>query len=89
MLRLLETTRFLKDLKRIGRRGKSFERYKKIVSSLVREEALLHSFREHRLRGQWANFWEGHIEPDWLLVYRRTENAIILVRTGSHADLFE
>ena len=82
MLRLLETTRFLKDLKRMGRRGKSFERYKKIVSSLVREEALPHSFREHRLRGQWADFWEGHIEPDWLLVYRRTENAIILVQHG-------
>ena len=89
MFRLLETTRFQKDLKRMRKRGKSFERYKKIVALLVREEALPHPFREHRLRGQWADFWEGHIEPDWLLVYRRTETAIILVRTGSHADLFE
>lgn len=89
MLRLLETTRFQKDLKRMRKRGKSFERYKEIEARLVREEALPHSFREHRLRGQWADFWEGHIEPDWLLVYRRTETAIILVRTGSHADLFE
>jgi mRNA interferase YafQ len=89
MLRLLETTRFQKDLKRMKRRGKSFERYKEIEVRLVREEALPYSFREHRLRGQWADFWEGHIEPDWLLVYHRTETAIILVRTGSHADLFE
>lgn len=68
MLRLLETTRFQKDLKRMKKRGKSFQRYKEIEIRLVREEALPHSFREHRLHGQWSDFREGHIESDWLLV---------------------
>ena len=31
---------------------------------------------------------ERHIEPDWPLVWNRAEDALILVRTGTHADLF-
>ena len=30
---------------------------------------------------------ECHIEPDWLLIYQKTEIEIILVRTGSHSSL--
>ncbi|MDR3699879.1 MAG: type II toxin-antitoxin system YafQ family toxin [Candidatus Sulfopaludibacter sp.] len=41
------------------------------------------------LRGTWAGHWDCHIEPDWLLLYRVTEAELILVRTGSHAELFE
>jgi mRNA interferase YafQ len=33
--------------------------------------------------------WECHIEPDWLLIWDDAEDAIILVRTGTHADLFD
>ena len=50
---------------------------------------LPHYFRPHRLTGDWVDYWEGHIEPDWLLIYRRTPTALILVRTGTHADLFK
>lgn len=88
MLQLRGTTRFRKDLQRMKRRGKSFERYKNIISCLAQGENLPHYFRAHRLTGDWVDYWEGHIEPDWLLIYRRTETALILVRTGSHADLF-
>ncbi|MFT5133043.1 MAG: mRNA interferase YafQ, partial [Gammaproteobacteria bacterium] len=30
-----------------------------------------------------------HIEPDWLLLYRITDNELQLARTGSHSDLFK
>ncbi|EAE9612473.1 type II toxin-antitoxin system mRNA interferase toxin, RelE/StbE family, partial [Listeria monocytogenes] len=32
--------------------------------------------------------WECHISPDWLLIYMISEDNIILVRTGTHSDLF-
>lgn len=89
MLVLKETTQFRKDLKRMKKRGNSFERYKNIIYHLVHEEPLPHHFREHKLCGEWADFWEGHIEPDWLLIYKKTNDAIVLTRTGTHADLFE
>lgn len=40
------------------------------------------------LSGNWANFWECHIEYDWLLIYQLTEATLKLVRTGTHSDLF-
>ena len=33
--------------------------------------------------------WECHIEPDWLLIWDETDEAIILIRNGTHADLFD
>jgi len=42
----------------------------------------------HALRGNWAGHWDCHIEPDWLLLYRITERELVLVRTGTHAELF-
>ena len=33
--------------------------------------------------------WQCHIEPDWLLIWDDTDHAIILIRNGTHADLFE
>lgn len=89
MLEIKETTRFVKDIKRMKKRGKSFERYKDIIRRLASEEPLPHNFRAHKLQGEWDDFWEGHIEGDWLLIYRKTKEAIILTRTGTHADLFE
>lgn len=71
------------------RRGKSFERYKDIIIRLMKDKELPHYFHAHRLMGDWVDYWEGHIEPDWLLIYRRTSTTLVLVRTGSHADLFK
>ncbi|WP_420638779.1 type II toxin-antitoxin system YafQ family toxin [Candidatus Poriferisocius sp.] len=32
--------------------------------------------------------WECHIEPDRLLIWAHQEDALTLVRIGTHADLF-
>ncbi|MBJ7425289.1 MAG: type II toxin-antitoxin system YafQ family toxin, partial [Akkermansiaceae bacterium] len=29
-----------------------------------------------------------HVEPDWILIYKLTEDELLLERTGTHADLF-
>jgi len=36
-------------------------------------------------------FNECHIQPDWLLIYGRDDNNLVLtaVRTGTHTDLFK
>ena len=38
---------------------------------------------------RWKGVWECHIEPDWLLIYEVTDAEVLLIRTGSHSDLFE
>jgi mRNA interferase YafQ len=46
-------------------------------------------YRDHPLQGGWKGYREAHIEPDWLLIYRVTGDELHLVRTGTHADLFD
>jgi mRNA interferase YafQ len=33
-------------------------------------------------------FRDCHIEPDWLLLYKIDGEDLLLVRTGTHSDLF-
>ena len=88
-LALLTTTRFEKDLKRVRKRGKDLDKLEAVVDLLQAQQPLPLSCHAHRLRGTWSDHWDCHIEPDWLLLYRITETVLILVRTGSHSELFE
>ncbi len=88
MRRLRTTSRFDRDLRRVKRRGKNLDLLWAAVERLVRGEPLDRKYRPHTLSGDWASFRECHVEPDWLLIWRETEDALILVRTGTHADLF-
>jgi len=40
------------------------------------------------LIGSYHGCRECHVSPDWLLIYQTTETELILVRTGSHSELF-
>ena len=88
-MRLLTTKRFERDLKRAKSRGKDLERLWRVVDRLLNERSLEARYRPHRLSGVRSGSWECHIEPDWLLIWSRDEDALVLVRTGTHSDLFE
>lgn len=85
---LRTTSRFEKDLKRAKRRGKDLNKLWAVLEVLVAGGELHPRHRPHRLSGQWSDSWECHIEPDWLLIWDRQEDALVLVRTGTHSDLF-
>jgi len=87
-MRLLTTKRFERDLKRARKRGKDIGKLKMIVDMLLRGDPLPQRCHAHRLSGDWKGFRECHIEPDWLLIWKQDEDTLILVRTGSHSDLF-
>jgi len=59
-----------------------------VTASLVDDVILDEKYRDHGLVGNWQDCRECHIKPDWLLIYQLKENELILVRTGSHSDLF-
>lgn len=88
MKAIRRTTRFKKDIKRMKKRGKSFDKLKTILAKIAHDEPLEAKHRDHLLIGQYIGTRECHIEPDWLLIYESSEDDIILVRTGTHADLF-
>ena len=87
-LELRTTTAFERDLRRVNKQGKDLDKLETIVNTLQDREQLPARCRPHPLRGIWAGHWDCHVEPDWLLLYRVMDEVLILVRTGSHADLF-
>ena len=89
MKTLLRTTQFKNDLRRMQKRGKEFSVLKNLIESLQNNISLETKFRDNTLIGNYQCTREFHIEPDWLLLYESSENEIILIRTGTHSDLFQ
>ncbi|MDB5363080.1 MAG: addiction module toxin, RelE/StbE family [Rhodospirillales bacterium] len=89
MRRLVYSGQFKRDTKRAEKRGKDMEKLKKLVRLLVAEEPLSPRFKDHPLKGEWVSFRDAHIEPDWVLIYKVTDDELRLERTGTHADLFD
>jgi mRNA interferase YafQ len=82
------TAQFKRDVKRMQRQGKDLAKLKRVLVTLVEAEGLAAEYRDHVLVGQYRGTRECHIEPDWLLIYELAESEIVLIRTGSHSDLF-
>ncbi len=88
-MRLLTTAQFKRDVRRAAKRGKDLDQLWDVVDRLLSKHPLETRSRPHRLSGRWSRCWECHISPDWLLIWDQEDDALILVRTGSHTDLFD
>ena len=82
------STKFQKDVKRIQRRGYDISLLTEIIKKLANGETLPEKNKDHNLGGDYAGCRECHITPDWLLIYEKYENLLLLtlVRTGSHSQ---
>jgi mRNA interferase YafQ len=83
------TTRFERDLARMKKQGANMQRLKVIIEALCARQPMPPGIRGHALSGEWKGCRDCHIAPDWILIYERAENNLILYRTGTHSDLFE
>lgn len=84
------TNKFKKEYKLAIKCGKDIGKLDEIIRCLARDLELPASLCDHELKGNWKHHRELHIEPDWLLIYQKKEDLLILelTRIGSHADLF-
>ena len=89
MKTLDQTGSFRRDLKRITKRGYDLSKLTNVLRLLQDSAPLPVSNRPHPLKGRWKGFLECHIEPDWLLIYQADAIRILVVRTGTHSDLFD
>ena len=90
MLTINYHTSFKKDYKRIVKRGYDVSLLEKVIEILANEEKLPEKYKDHSLSGDYKEFRECHILPDWLLIYKIENDHLILSlsRTGSHSDIF-
>lgn len=90
MLTIVRSNRFLKDLRLAKKRNLDLSALEEVVNKLANQEVLDEKYHDHALSGDYSDFRECHIKPDWLLVYTidDEELELFLFRTGSHSDLF-
>ena len=86
------TSQFKKDFKTCLKRGLDISEFKVVIDLLQNGSVLPEKYQDHPLRSskEYKNCRELHIEPDWLLVYKYSNDNLVLylIRTGSHSDLF-
>ncbi len=84
------TSQFKKDLKLAKKQNKNLDLLFEIVDKLANDEPLDAKYRDHNLTGDYVSYRECHIEPDWLLVYKKDSGVLVLLlyRLGSHSELF-
>ncbi len=89
MREVVLTSAFKKDYKRLSRSGQHDIRQLQEVTAILASDTILEEKHlDHALIGNWQDCRECHIKPDWLLIYQLKGNELILIRTGSHSELF-
>lgn len=85
------TRSFRNDWERLSRSGRyDMRRLKEVMLQIVANEAPLGpEWRDHPLKGGWADHRECHIGGDFLLIYRSHATTVIFVAAGTHSELFE
>lgn len=88
---LVLTSRFKKALKLAQKRGLNIKLLDEVVEKLQNGITLEEKYHDHELKGKYKSFRECHIQPDWLLMYLKEDDILVLtlVDTGTHADLFD
>lgn len=82
------TTKFKRDVERQKRRGKDMAKLRAVIELLCHHRPLEPRHKDHPLAGEWEGYRDCHIEPDWLMIYLRERDKLLLARTGTHSDLF-
>lgn len=90
-MRVVETARFGRDVKRLKKKRFNLERLYEAVKCVASRDGdrLRTKYKDHALKGALSGYRELHIDGDWLLVYaiKEDEMVLLLVRTGSHDEV--
>lgn len=93
MLNIKLDKKFKKDVKRDKKSGKysqnDFNEFKYIMDCLIDNIKLDEKYLNHKLIGDYKNYSECHIKPNWLLIYKINDDTIKFARLGTHQQLFK
>lgn len=66
------------------------QQLRRVLDTLARGEPLSPIHRDHGLKADYNKARACHIRGDWCLIYRIDEesNSLILIRLGTHSDLY-
>ena len=81
---------FKRKVKLLKKRGYDLSLLEFVIAELKETGTLQEKYQPYKLTGNYAGFWECHIKPDWLLVWAKKDNRLVMVMidTRTHSDLF-
>jgi mRNA interferase YafQ len=88
MRKVILTAQFEKDVKRAKKRSYDMGKLSEVIRLLGRGDLEDRQYRDHPLKGKYEGLRECHLSQDWVLIYHSSMEQVLLVRTGTHADLF-
>ena len=59
-----------------------------VLTCLDDDVSLPEKYRDHALIHDKNGYRDCHVKPDLVLIYGKKENVLILVRLGSHSEIF-
>ena len=65
-----------------------YSKYISFLARLLNEEELPSEAKDHSLTGKYQDTRELHISGDLLLIYFTTKTELVLIRIGTHSQLF-
>lgn len=88
-MKICYTSQFKRDYRLIKKQNKNLNKLKQVIEKLVSNHKLELKYKDHPLVGNFRGCRDCHVTSDWLLIYKKTEDTLILQRTGSHSELFK
>lgn len=84
------TNSFKRDLKKAIKQHKKLDELFFVIDLLADRISLPAKYKNHPLKGELQEYWDCHIENDFVLIYRcdYINNQLILVNLGTHSELF-
>jgi mRNA interferase YafQ len=80
---------FTKSLQKVKLNPTNVSKFFLYISLLLNEEKLPKEASDHALSGNYNDTREFHISGDLLFVYRIENNALELIKIGTHSQLFK
>jgi mRNA interferase YafQ len=88
MRKVTLTAQFEKDVKRAKKRSCDMSNLSAAIQLLNQGDLKDRQYRDRPLKGKYEGLRECHLSPDWLLICHSSIEQVLLVRIGTHADLF-
>ncbi|MBO6117415.1 MAG: type II toxin-antitoxin system YafQ family toxin [Bacteroidales bacterium] len=87
---LIYTGEFKRNVKKCAKRGYDLAALQRVITILQNTGTLPKEYLPHKLSGNYKGYWECHVMPDWLLLWKQNDNELILTlyKTGTHSDIF-
>jgi mRNA interferase YafQ len=89
VLKIRRQRTYLKDLAKVKMSNQHYSKYILFLAKILNGEELPNEARDHALMGEYRDCRELHVSGDLLIVYFTTKTELVLIRIGTHSQLFK